>query len=149
MVFGFPMVQKQDGCHIISLDRFIHIFKFFLYTKWSRLAYLRQPSCFLDHSKSEQNVRFSNGGSKTEPFNNETTLDHSKSKRVRYSSPHCISKVGKIRVGNYAAVTAHCLCRFDTQTHKHTVKQTYKIQSTVGGLIPNIGIQNTLEYRTF
>ena len=146
-MFCFPMVQKQDGRHIISLDHFKYKYNFSLYIKWSRLMKWR-PSCFWtigkpNHSTSERpmTIRIPNAFgfraptviahdlntkqstmkyngpeghynneskstvffinqwvfttpdfrsySKSGPFANQSLFDHSKSRQVQISDPHC------------------------------------------------------------
>ena len=38
-------------------------------------------------------VRYSNGGLNKEPFDKRTVFNHSNTKLVRYSDPHCIAKL--------------------------------------------------------
>ena len=64
----FEWSKKQNGCS--KLGRFMYIKIYFLYIKRPRLVI----------------VRISNGWDH-EP----NTIDHPKSERVRYSSPHCIA----------------------------------------------------------
>ena len=51
----------------------------------------RQQPSILDHSKSKLNIWFLNAICKTEPFTNQTALNHSKPGLVQYLSSHCTS----------------------------------------------------------